>query len=163
MDIRVKHPLQVDLESAFKLCTEGKALEDTYAQLGGTDVRIKREGRAPNVRIKVSRKMPADAPAAIKRFVPAVNEVRHTEVWRREGDYHVADIEVEIKGVPVKIAGTKALSAEKKGSKVEWHFAVTSGVPLLGRVIAGFAAEQLKGTLEDEAAILKKKTVAGSG
>ena len=157
MDVRVKQALKADLETAFKLCTEAKSLEATYEQLGGTDVRIKREGRAPNVKISISRKMPADAPAAIKRFVPAVNEVAHTEKWRREGDYHVADIVVEIKGVPVKIAGTKALIPDKKACAVEWHFDVTSGVPLVGRVLAGFAAEQLKGNLEDEAAVLKKQ------
>lgn len=160
MDIRVKQPLKTDLESALKLCTDSKVLEDTYAQLGGTEVKIKREGRVPNVKIRISRRMPAEAPAAIKRFVPAVNDVSHTEVWRREGDYHVADIVVEIKGVPVKIAGTKALIPDKKTCAVEWHFDVTSGVPLVGRLLAGFAAEQLKGNLEDEAAILKKKAAA---
>ncbi|HSN70861.1 MAG TPA: DUF2505 domain-containing protein [Steroidobacteraceae bacterium] len=160
MDVRVKQALKADLETAFKVCTESKSLEETYAELGGTDVRIKREGRAPNVKIRVARKMPADAPAAIKRFVPAVNDVSHTEQWRREGDYHVADIEVEIKGVPVKISGTKALIPNKQACAVEWHFTVTSGVPIVGRVLAGFAAEQLQGQLEDEAAILKKMAAA---
>lgn len=157
MDVHVKHPLKTDLASAFKTCTETKALEDTYARLGGTAVRIKREGRAPAVRIQISRKMPADAPAAIRRFVPAVNDVSHTERWRLEGDTHIADIEVDIKGVPVRIRGTKALKPEKSGCSIEWKFHVTSGIPLLGGLLAGFAGEQLRGNLEDEFKILKAK------
>jgi len=159
MDVHVKHSMKADLDALFRLCTETKVLEDTYARLGGSAIRIKREGRAPGVKLRIARKMPAEAPAAIKRFVPAVNDVSHTEVWRLDGEQHIADIEVDIKGVPVKIRGTKALRRDKKGSVVEWKFAVTSGVLLVGSLIAGFAGEQLRQTLEDEYEILKDKAV----
>jgi Protein of unknown function (DUF2505) len=161
MDVHVKHSIKADLDALYRLCTETKALEDTYAQLGGSDVRIKREGRAPNVKLRISRRMPAEAPAAIRRFVPAVNDVSHTEEWRLEGAQHIAAIEVEIKGVPVKIRGTKALRRDRKGSVIEWKFAVTSGVLLVGKLIAGFAGEQLRETLEDEYEVLRAKAVGG--
>ena len=38
MKIQVKHSLKTDVVSAFKLCTEQKAQEAVYAQLGGTDL-----------------------------------------------------------------------------------------------------------------------------
>jgi len=157
MKVNVKHSLKTDVESAFKLCTEQKSQEAVYARLAGTDLKIKREGRAPNVKLRISRKMPANPPAAIRRLVPPTNDVSHTENWRVDGDVYVADIAVEIKGVPVKIKGTKALLSEKSGCAIEWEFEVTSGVPLLGGLLAAFAAEQLKGTLEDEYRILKSK------
>ena len=118
MKIQVKHSLKTDVGAAFKLCTEQKAQEAVYAKLGGTDLKIKREGRAPNVVLRISRKMPANPPAAIKRLVPATNDVSHTEKWAADGDGYAADIVVEIKGVPVKIVGTKALQPEKGGSSV---------------------------------------------
>ena len=62
---------------------------------------------------------------------------------------------VEIKGVPVKIVGTKALQPEKGGSSVQWTFDITSGIPLLGSVIASFAGDELKKNLEDEFKVLK--------
>ena len=126
-----------------------------YAQLGGTDVKIKREGRAPNVKLKISRKMPANPPAAIRRLVPATNEVSHTEDWAADGDGYRADIAVDIKGVPVKIVGTKAVQPEKGGCSVEWTFDVTSGIPLLGGIIASFAGDELKKKLEKEFKVLK--------
>ena len=155
MKIQVKHPLKTDVGSAFKLCTEQKSQESVYAQLGGSDVRIKREGRAPKVKLRISRKMPANPPAALRRIVPATNEVSHTEDWAASGDGFAAEIVVEIKGVPVKIVGTKSLQPEKGGSSVQWAFDITSGIPLLGGLIASFAGDELKQNLEDEYKVLK--------
>jgi hypothetical protein len=155
MKIQIKHSLKTDVGAAFKLCTEQKAQEAVYARLGGSDLKIKREGRAPNVILRISRKMPANPPAAIKRLVPATNDVSHVEKWAATGDGYAADIVVEIKGVPVKIVGTKALQPEKGGSSVQWTFDITSGIPLLGSVIASFAGDELKQNLEDEFKVLK--------
>jgi hypothetical protein len=157
MRVHVRHSLKTDVASAVRACTEVKSLEATYAELGGSDIKIKREGRAPNVRIRITRKMPVNPPAAIRLLVPSTNDVSHTENWRADDDGHVADIIVEIQGVPVTIKGTKALRPEKSGCAIEWEFDVTSGVPLLGSVLAAFGAEQLKGNLEDEYRILKSK------
>ena len=156
MKIHVKHSLKADVGAAFKLCTEQKAQEAVYAQLGGTDLKIKREGRAPNVKLRISRRMPANPPAAIRKLVPSTNDVSHTEDWAADGDGYAADIVVDIKGVPVKIVGTKILQPEKGGSSVEWNFDITSGIPLLGGIIASFAGEELKKNLEDEFKVLKK-------
>jgi len=155
MKVHVKQSLKTDVASALKLCTDQKNQEAVYAKLPGTDVRIKREGKAPNVRLKISRTMPANPPAAIKRLVPATNQVSHTETWRADGDGHVADIAVEIRGVPVKITGTKALRPAKGGCSVEWTFDVTSGLPLVGGVIASFAGAELEKNLADEYKVLK--------
>jgi len=155
MKIQVRHSLKTDVDSAFKLCTEQKSQEAIYARLPGTDVKIKREGRAPNVKLKIARKMPANPPAAIKRLVPSTNEVSHTEGWAADGKGYSSAIVVEIKGVPVKIVGTKALQPEKGGSSVQWDFDITSGIPLLGGLIASFAGDELKKNLEDEFKVLK--------
>ena len=155
MKIQVKHSLKADVGAAFKLCTELKSQEAVYAQLGGTDLRIKRGGRAPNVKLEITRKMPANPPAAIRRLVPATNEVAHTENWATAGKGFAADIVVDIKGVPVRIAGTKTLQPEQGGCSVAWAFDITSAIPLLGGIIANFAGEELKQNLEDEFKVLK--------
>jgi hypothetical protein len=155
MKVHVKHSLKTDVATAFKLCTEQKSQEQVYAKLGGSDLKIKREGRAPNVQLRISRKMPANPPAAIRRIVPSTNEVSHVEKWAADGDGHAADIVVEIKGVPVKIVGSKVLQPEKGGSSVEWNFDITSGIPLVGGIIASFAGDEIKKNLEDEFKVLK--------
>ena len=94
MKVNVKQSLKTDVASALKLCTDQKSQEAVYAKLPGSNLKIKREGKAPNVRLRVSRTMPANPPAAIKRLVPATNEVFHTEAWRADGNGHVADIAV---------------------------------------------------------------------
>ena len=155
MKVHVKHSLKTDVGSAFKLCTEQKSQEAVYAELGGTDVKVKREGRAPNVKLRISRREPANPPAAIRKFVPATTEVGHTEDWAADGEGYAADIVVEIKGVPVKIAGTKALRTERGGCGIEWNFDVTSGIPLLGGLIASYAAGEIEKKLEHEFRVLK--------
>ena len=155
MKVHVKHTLKTDVAAALKLCTELKSQEEIYAQLGGTDVRIKRDGRSPNVKLKVSRKEVANPPAAIRKLVPSTNEVSHTEDWAADGDGYSADIAIDIKGVPVKISGTKSLQPEKGGCRVEWQFDVTSGIPLLGGIIASFAGTEVEQKLEREFKILK--------
>jgi hypothetical protein len=155
MKVQVKHSLKADVGAAFKLCTEQKSQEAVYAKLPGTDVRIKREGRAPNVKLQVSRKMPANPPAAIRKIVPSTNDVSHTEDWAADGDGYSARIAVDIKGVPVKIVGTKTLQPEKGGCSVAWSFDITSGIPLLGGIIASFAGDELRQNLEDEFKVLK--------
>jgi hypothetical protein len=155
MKVQVRHTLGTDVGSAFKLCTEQKAQQEVYAQLGGTDLKIRREGRAPNVRLKISRRMPSNPPAAIRKLVPTTNDVSHSEDWGIDGNGYAADIVVDIKGVPVKIVGTKVLQPEKGGCSVAWAFDVTSGIPLLGGIIASFAGEELKKNLEDEFKVLK--------
>lgn len=155
MKVHVKHSLKTDVAAAFKLCTEQKSQEQVYAKLGGSDLKIKREGRAPNVQLRISRKMPANPPAAIRRIVPSTNEVSHVEKWSADGDGHAADIVVEIKGVPVKIVGSKVLQPEKGGCSVEWNFDITSGIPLVGGIIASFAGDEIKKNLEDEFKVLK--------
>ena len=155
MKVHVKHSLKTDVASAFKLCTELKHQEQVYAQLGGTDVKIKREGRAPNVKLRISRREVANPPAAIRKLVPATNDVSHTEDWGADGDGYSADIAIDIKGVPVKIAGTKSLQPEKGGCSVEWNFDVTSGIPLLGSIVASFAGTEVQQKLEKEFKVLK--------
>jgi len=155
MKVHVKHSLKTDVAAAFKLCTEQKSQEQVYAKLGGSDLKIKREGRAPNVQLRISRKMPANPPAAIRRIVPSTNEVSHVEKWAADGDGHAADIVVQIKGVPVKIVGSKVLQPEKGGCSVEWNFDITSGIPLVGGIIASFAGDEIKKNLEDAFKVIK--------
>ena len=158
MKVHVKHALKTDVAAAFKLCTEQKSQEQVYAQLGGTDVKIKREGRAPNVKLRISRREVANPPAAIRKLVPATNDVSHTEDWGADGDGYSADIVTEIKGVPVKIVGTKSLQPEKGGCSVEWKFDVTCGIPLLGSIVASFASSEVEQKLEKEFKVLKSLT-----
>ena len=122
MKVHVKQSLKTDVASALKLCTEQKSQEQIYAQLGGTDVKIKREGRTPNVKLRISRKEVANPPAAIKRLVPATNEVSHTEDWGADGDGYSADIVTEVRenalGVPIQSVAVRTpdqLGAADKG------------------------------------------------
>jgi Protein of unknown function (DUF2505) len=156
MKINVRHTLKTDTDTAFRLCTEKKNQDAVYEQLNCKDPEVKRSGRAPNVKLAITREVPAKPPAAIRRLVPATNIVRHTENWARQGDGYCADIAIDIRGVPVQIVGTKSLRPAKNGCTIEWAFDVTSGIPLLGSIISSFAGGEVEQNLEDEYKVLKK-------
>ena len=63
MKVHVKHSLKADADAVLKLCTEQKHQEAIYAKLGGTDLKVKREGRAPGGRRR-SRILVPRGPAA---------------------------------------------------------------------------------------------------
>ena len=77
MKVHVKHTLKTDVATSFKLATEQKHQETIYAQLGGSDLKIKREGRAPNVTLRISRTEPSNPPAA-KNPSPAASSARRS-------------------------------------------------------------------------------------
>ena len=155
MKVHVKHSLKADADAVLKLCTEQKHQEAIYAKLGGPDLKVKREGRAPNVRLAISRREPANAPPALARFVPSVNDVSHTEQWAADGDGYSAKLAVDIKGVAVKIGGVKSIQRAKGGCAIEWTMDVTSGIPLLGGTIAAFAGQEIEAKLQAEYKLLK--------
>jgi hypothetical protein len=150
MKIQVRHPLETDAAAAFKLCTDIASQRAIYGRLPVENPQIKREGRAPNVTLKISRRVPVSPPAALRKFVTGANEVAHVERWRTDGDGYVADLQIDIKSVPVRISGTKALQPTKSGCRIEWNFDVTSGVPLLGNLIASFAGDEIRKSLDQE-------------
>ena len=154
MKIQVGHALNSKVADAFKVCTDQKSQQSIYDRMDVQEPRVQRQGRAPNVTLKVTRKVPVNPPAALRKFVSAANEVAHTESWRAAGDGYLADLEIEIKSVPVRIRGTKGLQPDKKGCRIEWQFDVTSGVPLLGTLIASFAGEEIRKSVEDEYRVL---------
>ena len=88
--------------------------------------------------------------------MPSTNEVSHTENWTADGDGHAADIVVEIKGVPVKIVGSK-VAAAREGRLQPWSGISTSPAASrsLGGIIASFAGAEIEQKLEDEFKVLK--------
>ena len=155
MKIQVKHSLKTDTSAAFRLCTDQKSQESVYSRMPVKDPKVRREGRAPNIKLRISRNVPINPPAALRKIVSGTNEVSHVETWRADGEGFMADLQIDIKSVPVRISGTKSLQPEKGGCRIEWIFDVTSGVPLLGSLIASFAGEEIRKSLDDEFKVLK--------
>jgi hypothetical protein len=150
MKVQVRRTLTANVAEAFKVCTDQRSQQAIYERMGVLEPRVKREGRAPNVKLRVTRKVPVNPPAALRKFVSGANEVAHTESWRASADGYIADLAIDIKSVPVRITGTKALHPEKKGCAIEWRFDVSSGIPLLGTMIASFAGEEIRKSVEQE-------------
>ena len=155
MKIQIKHSLKTDVGAAFKLCTELKSQESVYAKLGGTDLRIKRGGRAPNVKLEISRKMPANPPAAIRRFVPATNEVAHTENWAAGRRRLCRGHRRRYQGRAGEDRRHQELQPEKGGCSVAWALTSRAAFRCSAVVIANFAGEELQKNLEDEFKVLK--------
>src|SRR3546814_106669 len=69
-------------------------------------------------------------PDFAKKFVPAEMSITQRDSWdlkKRTGQ-----LEVEVRGVPIKIAATMRLADEGKGSANTLSWNVSCGIPLIG-------------------------------
>ena len=155
MKVHVKHTIKSDVATVFKLCTEQKHQESIYSQLGGTELKVKREGRAPNVKLRISRK---EAGESAGRHPQDRSQRERGEPHRgldrgrrraRGGHRHRHQ----------RRAGEdrrhQVAHARERRLRVAWNFDVTCGIPLLGGVIASFVGSEIEQKLEREFKVLK--------
>ena len=96
-----------------------------------------------SVTIASTRVLPADVPAAAKKFVGETISARETQAWSfPAGDgSRTAKVTVEFSG-PLSFSGTLALHPTDNGSEVVTSGKFSASVPFVGGTIESVAAEQ---------------------
>lgn len=104
--------------------------------------------KGDEVRIKISRHTPLDAPRAIKKVIPAeVNSVSE-EHWNHKTLKGKVSTET---GIPVEMHCTATISAQGDGSVVNYDWTIKAKVPLIGGALEKFIAGDLKKRMDEEA------------
>lgn len=100
--------------------------------------------------ISIERKVPMDAPALIKRLIPAETVVVNEESWNAAAK--TGRVKVMPKGVPVEVSCTAALKDEGKGCVITYNWDVSAKVPLVGGALEKFVVSDLDKRLAQETA-----------
>ena len=112
------------------------------------DVKVRRDGGS--VTIENTRDVRRELPGFAKKIFSPTNTVVQVERWTEDGDVKRGSYELKVKGTPVSMTATLELAPHPRGSKYSVSISVKAKVPLIGKKIAKFTAEQTKDGLMRE-------------
>ena len=108
MKIRRDHEYAHSTDTVYALFTDRKAIRAKQKALGSRNLRIEECKRnAGGAVVSFVRELPADVPGVLSKFVQPWNTVEQSEQWTCYADgVYQAELDVDIAGVPVTVAGT---------------------------------------------------------
>ena len=137
--------------SVLKFYTERETVIQKLLDLGDKNVDVLVDINGTNKKVIIKRIVPADVPKALKKFMQPSNRVNQTELWKFiEPNTYKCNLEIDIVGVPVDIRGSILIIGDEQQCTVQSLTEVSSGVPILGKLIAKFIADETEKTIEEE-------------
>ncbi|HEX5097290.1 MAG TPA: DUF2505 domain-containing protein [Acidimicrobiia bacterium] len=143
MEIQDAHVYPVPVDAVVAMLRDQAATIEKYESMGHRDVQILEcEADDDALTIKSSRVVDVDLPGFAKKVLKPTNTMVQTDEWRRARDGSWAGtFDVEVKGAPVRIAGTMRLAPADAGCRHEVTIDFQVKVPIVGGKIADWAAK----------------------
>lgn len=98
-------------------------------------------------RIRIERKVPLDAPALVKKVVPAETTAVSEEIWNTRSGQGRVRIEP---GVPVDMSCEAQITGDARSCVVSYLWDVRARVPLIGGALEKFICSDLEAKMRDE-------------
>ena len=152
MKIRRDHEYAHSTDTVYALFTDRKAIRAKQKVLGSRNLRIEECKRnAGGAVVSFVRELPADVPGALSKFVQPWNTVEQSEQWTCYADgVYQAELDVDIAGVPVTVAGTLELEPRDDGCVNHVRMTIECGIPFIGKTLADFVAQDCKRLIAEE-------------
>ncbi len=156
MKVHLEHKYNVDVDSLYTLFKDPDFILERYLETGATHVELLELSDDDELLIRVEREVEVDVPAFLSKIMQPRTRVLQTERWQGEagGPYH-NDMQVEIRGTPVKLQVKMELLAKGKGCLNRVQIEATCGIPLLGSKIADFVGKDAERTANLEYEFIK--------
>ena len=157
MEVKDLHYYTQDVDTVFRVFHDPQFVLAKYEGIGARNIELLEcSGEGNSRTIKVKREVPADVPGILKKFLGAWNRVQQNEEWQGDdGGVRVCQLTINIVGVPVKVAGTMTLSPDANGCVNDVRLNVTSGIPLVGGLLADFVGGDTKKSMDAEYVFIK--------
>lgn len=133
------NPVQV-----FSILTNEEYVEAKCAATGSLETTVEvHEGADGSVTITSTRVLPAEVPAAARKFVGETITATETQIWSPPASdgSRTAEVTVDFSG-PLSFTGRLALRPFSDGSEVLTEGSFKASVPFVGGTIESVAAEQ---------------------
>ena len=152
MKIRRDHEYAHSTDTVYALFTDRKAIRAKQKALGSRNLRIAECKRnAGGAVVSFVRELPADVPGVLSKFVQPWNTVEQSEQWTCYADgVYQAELDVDIAGVPVTVAGTLELEPRDDGCVNHVRMTIECGIPFIGKTLADFVAQDCKRLIAEE-------------
>lgn len=162
MKVNLEHKYDVSVDSLFALFQDPEFILERYLETGSLSASLLELSDDDGVVIRVERVVQVDVPAFLSKFMQPTTHVLQAEHWQgNAGGPYVNDMQVEIKGTPVKLHISMELLAKGKGCVNRVEINTRCSIPLIGGKIADFVARDAERTANLEydfiRAYLKRK------
>ena len=152
-----KHTFNKPAATVMKMFSDRGYFERKYQQLGVDDLEILECGKSGNTfRIKSRFKVKNDAPLPdfAKKFMAEKNTVTQQDTW--DCTAMTGRLDIEIKGVPVKVSADMALKNEGGGCANHLKWNISCGIPLIGGKLESVVSEDIKAKSKADVATSRK-------
>ena len=152
MKIRQDHEYAHDLEAVYALFVDAGEVEAKHAALGARNISIEEcELYEDGADVSFVRELPAEVPGVLARFLQPWNTVNQAEQWRssERGGYD-AELDIDIAGVPVTIAGTLELEPVEGGCINHVRIDIDCGIPFVGKTLTEFVGKDCERLVAEE-------------
>lgn len=159
MKIQVEQRYQQPIEQVFAAFCDRGLLEEKLQFLGSRNVTIHRLEASPtHFEAQITREVPAEAPAMLKKFIAEWNTMHQKEQWKGSpASGFSGSFKVDVEGVPVAVQGSFSLRTEGGATLHRVEVEADSKIPLIGKKLAEFVVSKSKESLLNEFAFWADK------
>lgn len=160
MKFEMTHPYNVGLKNLLDVFFDKEHVLEKNARLGSRNVRVvELTHDESSAKLVVEREMTTSAkvPGVLASFHREWNRIRQEEHWFQKNDdeWH-CEFRVRIEGVPAKIKGMMKLQGDDTACTNQVSMDVRCDVPLLGKKIAKFLADDSQVKIQQEYKTIKE-------
>lgn len=157
MKVSASHKYNADVDAVFALFSQPDFYVQKFEAVGGRNVEVLEfQAEGPAVQFSIRRDMPASAPAMIKTIIGEWNTLIQKEAWGGEaGEEYWSEFDIEAQGVPVTITGSMMLRGSSDGCVNDVELDIKCSIPLLGRAVEQFVADDSEKSLAAEYDFIK--------
>lgn len=163
MEFSDRETYEADVARTFAMFCDDAATVERAEAVGHRDAKVIESGEdGGDYVIKSSRVVDVDLPGFAKKVLKPTNTMIQTDRWGPETDgARAGSFDIDVKGAPVKVHGTMALTPTEGGCIHEITGNLEVKVPLVGGRIAKWAAGDTRETLRGELEFNQRR-LAGS-
>ncbi|MGM0766580.1 MAG: DUF2505 domain-containing protein [Pseudomonadota bacterium] len=159
MELEFEQPYETGLDRVLGAFFDESQIQTKNARLGARNLRIAELQRDETFgKLVIEREMTtsAEVPGILASFHREWNQVRQEEHWFRKDDaeWH-CEFRVHIKNVPAKIQGIMKLKGSRERCTNHVSLNVRCDVPMLGKKVARFLAEDSRAKIEQEYSVIR--------
>lgn len=106
--------------------------------------------------LELEREIRLDVPGLLRGVLGEWNRLQQSEHWQAEGDGYVNHLSLDSDLVPMDIGGTMHLTGDSEGCTNHIEMNVRATVPLVGRALEKFGADNTRKSLDAEYAFIRE-------
>lgn len=152
-EYKTVHKYAVSAAKLYQSFTDEQQIKTKYEQIGARNVAVT---TASATNVETSREVAADVPKILAKFAGEWNTIQQTENWQQQNGSYIADLDIDLIGIPVDIKGSLHIEPTGEDSCTNTvSMKVKCSIPIIGGKAESFVLGDTKKQIENEYQYLK--------